>query len=255
MGRTRRPLTLEDAHTRGYELVRAHTERFLALVTALDGDDLATPVPDSDWTVGEVVTHVHSVVLRFTVDRRRAPTRHDLAAQNAGDVAELGLNVPAAVASIREQLDALATAAARVPPDRQLPFHAGQTVTLAGGWGILLGELLAHGDDLARATGRSFAIPSDDLEILFRFTGPVLQGWLRATAAAHADTWTLRLPFGDVHLAFDRGRLRWGIVDPAPADHVIAVRDAADFALTFPYRRRPITDPAVALLAARFHDL
>ena len=80
----------------------------------------------------------------------------------------------------------------------------------AGGWGNLLGELLAHGDDIARATGSPFAIPSADLEILWRFTAPLLQGWIRPETAPLNEEWRLRFPFGDVDAVLDRGVLRVG---------------------------------------------
>jgi uncharacterized protein (TIGR03083 family) len=248
-------LTLAEAHVVGFELAREHTQRFLAYVTSLDDAAVAAKVPGSDWTVGETVAHIQSVVRRYTVDRRRVDARSEMAARNAEDVAELGVDVHAAAASIREQLDLLAGAVPHVAPDQQFPFHGGQTITMAGGWGNLLGELLAHGDDIARATGRPFTIPSGDLEILWRFTGQVLERWMRVEAAAHRDTWALRLPFGTIDVEFDHGALRWDVHHPTRADHIIEISDAAEFALTFPYRRRPITDPTTALLATRFRDV
>jgi hypothetical protein len=176
-------MTLDEAHAGGYDLVAAHSKRFVDYVRDL------TP----------------------------------------------------------EELDA---------PDRTFPFHAGQQITIAGGWGNLLGELLAHGDDLARATGRPFGIPDEDLEILWRFTMPALQGWLSPAADEVAESWGLQLPFGGIVLVIDHGTIRCGPREPAlAAHHDIEITDVAGFTLAFPYKRRPITDPYAARLASRFRDL
>lgn len=249
-------MTIERAHREGLELVQHHTDRFLTYLGSLDGDATAAPVPGSAWTVGQVVAHVQSLFLRYTVDRRRVGDRTELAARNADDVEALGVDVESAIESIRAQLDLLRAIGPSVDPGAPHPFQAGQTITAAGGWGNLLGELLAHGDDLARATGTPFGIPSADLEVLWRFTAPVLQAWLRAEAADHRDRWRLEFPFGPIDVTFDGGRLRWGDHEhDGRPDHVLEIDDAAEFALRFPYRRRPITDAPTALLAARFHDL
>lgn len=248
-------MTLTEAHSAGFELVRQHTARFLDYVIGLDSVAAATRVPGSDWTVADTVAHVRSVVRRYTRDRGRADTHRDLASRNGDDIAESGVDIGAAATDIREQIDFLSTVVGEIDPARRFPFHGGQTVTLAGGWGNLLGELLAHGDDIARVTHTTFTIPSADLEVLWRFTGHLLAGWLRDEAGVFDDTWTLRFPFGAIDIGFDRGALRWAVDHAGNADHLIEIDDVAEFTLGFPYRRRPITDPATALLAARFHDL
>jgi hypothetical protein len=141
------------------------------------------------------------------------------------------------------------------PPERTFPFHAGQQITMAGGWGNLIGELLAHGDDIAGATGRPFAIPSQDTEILWRFAAPVLQGWLRPETARVTDTWQLNFPFGPIAVRFHGGQLHWNVNIPTDAEYVLDIDDAAKFALVFPYRRRLPEDPVVTKLASRFMPL
>lgn len=249
------PLTLEQAHTRGFALVADYTGRFLDHLAALDPAELGRPVPGLDWTVGETIAHVRSVYERYTTDLVRSPSWRALAEQNAADVARIGVDVPAAIRCIRAQLEALAPLVEHVEPDRLFPFHAGQDVTLAGGWGNLLGELLAHGDDIARATGHRFHVAADDLEILWRYTAPVLQGWLRPETGSLSESWRLSFAFGDVDVVIDHGSLRWGDVTVENPDHTLAIDDAAALALQVPYRRRAIVDPEIALLATRLHDL
>ncbi|MDP1876214.1 MAG: maleylpyruvate isomerase N-terminal domain-containing protein [Actinomycetota bacterium] len=249
--------TLDTAHRDGLDLVTVHTRRFVDYVRSLAPGDLDLPVPGGDWTVGQTVAHLESVYLRYSVDLRRSERRNDLIAQNDDDIAALGIDVDRATATMVDQVAFLASIIDSVPPDRQFPFHGGQQVTLAAGWGNLLGELLAHGDDIVRATGRPFTIPGRDLEILWRFTAQVLQGWLRDEADEVVETWHLRFPFGDVVLVLDHGTLR--VATDSDLDvaehHDLEIEDASEFTLAFPYRRRVITDAQIAILASRFHDL
>ena len=248
-------ITLDAAHTQGLALVHTHTRRFVDLVTSLDAAALAAPVPDTVWTAGEVVTHVESVFLRYTVAKERGASPEAVGTLNRSDVEELGVDVARSVATINEQLALLDAVTPAIPPDRTFPFHAGVEITMAGGWGNLLGELLAHGDDVARATGRTFTIPSADTEILWRFTAPVLTGWLRPEASSASDRWRLRFPFGDIDVVFAAGAVHWDAPGAGEPDHVIEVDDAAELALRFPYRRRPIEDAELATFADRFYDV
>jgi uncharacterized protein (TIGR03083 family) len=249
------PLTLAVAHASGLELVRRHTARFAAFVAALSDEDVTRPVPGSAWTVAETVAHVSTVYLRYTVDLRRAASPAEVAAHNAEDLARVGTEVSAALASMAAQVERMPGAINLFAPDQPLPFHAGQTITLAGGWGNLLGELLAHGDDIARATGGSFTIPSADLEVLWRFTTPALQGWLHPDTAGLHERWRLMLEFGALDLLIDDGRLHVTDAGVDPPDHLVVAPDAAELALTVPYGRRPAADPEVTLLASRFQPL
>jgi hypothetical protein len=250
------PMSLADAHEVGSVLVRRHADRFVALSSSLDEAELAAAVPGSSWTAGQVVTHVRTVIERYTIDLRRGATPAEVTALNLAAVDDLGVDVAAAAASIDEHLRTLEVLADHVHPAQTFPFHAGQATTFAGGWGNLLGELLAHGADVARATGRSFDIPGADLEIMWRFTAPLLQGWLRTEAAALSESWELRFTFGSIPVHLHRGVLRWDEDGPRRAEHrSIEITDAAATALQFPYRRRAITDPSLALLATRFHDI
>lgn len=248
-------LTLARAHVEGFELARRHTARFVAYAEELSDQAVASTVPGSEWTVGDTIAHLATVYLRYTTDLRRADSPAGVGEQNAEDLARLGADVPAALRIMTEQIATLEAVLAHVRPEQQFPFHAGQQVTLAAGWGNMLGELLAHGDDIARVSGTSYGIPSADLEILWRYTAPALQGWLRPEAARASDTWLLRFPFGDIGVVFAAGELQWGVEVGSSADFVLDIDDAAELALAFPYRRRPVSDPVLGRLADRFHPV
>jgi uncharacterized protein (TIGR03083 family) len=249
-------MTLAEAQTRGFELVLHHTDRFLDHTRGFTSADLALPVPGLTWTVGEVIAHVQSVVERYTVNQDRGATPSDVHRMNGFDVDRLGVDLEGAVRSISEQVKLLSDVVDHVSPDMHFPFHSGQQITLAGGWGNWLGELLAHGDDLARGTGRPFDMPGSDLEILWRHTFPVMAGWLRWEAQHLSESWDLHFEFGTVRVVLDQGCVRVGPDEPMqPEHHDLDVTDASAFTLAFPYRRRPIRDPDVALLATRFQDV
>jgi uncharacterized protein (TIGR03083 family) len=246
-------MTLDDAHTLGAELVRKHSERFVAYVGALTADDLGRQVPSSAWTVGEVIAHVQSVYERYTIDTRRSASPALVAEQNAEDVARLGVDRDAAIASIRAQAELMALTPSMIEPTQQLSFHGGSTITLAGAWGNLLGELLAHGDDISAATGEQFRIPSADLEILPRYTAPVLGGWLSPATAEVDESWDLRYPFGTIRFTITGGTFHHGTdVEPRPIHHTIEIDDTAEWLLTTPYRRRAPADDHAARLVEMF---
>ncbi len=247
-------MTLDQAHTQGPDLVRATTERFADVVLSLTPDELVRKVPGMEWNAGEVIAHVQSVYERYTIDSSRSPDVADLARQNSDDIARLGVDPVAAVASMRAQLEILDAVVPRIPPDRQFPFHGGGTMTIAGGWGNLLGELLAHGDDIFQATGRSFTVPGPDLEITWCFTVPLLAPWLDPAIDGDAS-WDLVFDFGTVNLRFVDRALVFGVDVDLPAldeHHTVEVTDTAAFTLAVPYRRRPPQDRPTALLVERF---
>jgi uncharacterized protein (TIGR03083 family) len=247
--------TLAEDHLHGLDLVCTHARRFLDYLDALDADQLDLPVPGLDWTVSQTVEHVRAVFGRYTVDRRRAPTLLALIEQNAADVTDGRVDRTETRRFVEEQVAFLREVMPGIEPDRIFEFHTGQPMTASAGWGNLLGELHVHGDDIARATGRPFGVPGDDLEILWRHLPGVLDGWLRAEVGHLQERWLLRFPFDDGVLVLDNGSVTWTMPGTAAGGEVLDITDVAEFTLTFPYRRRPIVDPTVAVLASRFHDI
>lgn len=243
---------LEHWHRYGWERTSAVAVDFVAFVAAHDAEQLDRPVPDMDWRAIDVVAHVASVFRRYTVNPERAAEAADVARQNAADIEAIDESLDELLEDITAQVALMETAIAMVEPVHEFPFHAGQPITLAGGWGNAIGELLAHGDDISRATGEPWTVDGADLEPLWRFSTRVLPAWLTPEGQAATETWELDLGFvsGPVRLRFDHGAV---LVDEdvpdGKADHVLE-GEATATTLAVPYQRRPIDDPTLARFAS-----
>jgi uncharacterized protein (TIGR03083 family) len=203
------------------QAVRAATERFCDLISSLP--DPAAPLPGSSWTVREAVAHVATVAPRYAQGARNegewVADPRDLAALNDRQIRQLGpLDLPTMADQLRGEVDALIAQLDRYGP--RLPefrFHGGEQVTADASLGILLGELLVHGWDLARLTRRSWPITGPDLELVIRGLEPILPGWVNPAAAhRHTATYAIRVRGGRTHTwSFNSGKLTVG----APAGH------------------------------------
>jgi uncharacterized protein (TIGR03083 family) len=243
-------------HHHGATRVVDLSERFVELVSELDEEELARPVPDLDWTVIDVVAHVATVWRRYTVDPARAATWHDVAVANAADIVAIGHDTEPLLEEIMTHTSLMAMAPATLEPDALRPFHAGQSLTLAGAWGNAVNELLVHGDDVARATGRTWRVEAADLEPFWRYTTSVMPGFMTARGRAAHDRWTLDLGFasGPVRLRFDGGALHVDEPGEWRPDHVVS-GDAALVTLAMPWRRRPPSSASVAEFASRIEPV
>ena len=79
-------------------------------------------------------------------------------------------------------------------------------VTLAGGWGNLLGELLAHGDDIAAATGKAVRASHRQISRSSRATRRRCSpAGCRPSAADVDESWDLEYPFGLIRFTIADG--------------------------------------------------
>jgi hypothetical protein len=199
--------------------------------------------------------HVVNLYGRALGDMRRSSTPHETAELNALCIAEYDERDPAAVA------DRIATDAARVwdevlpglPDDLAIPFHAGARSTIVPIMGVLLAEMLVHGDDIARAAAMPWNITDDDAWSALQALVVLLPAWRRPEVQA-ADTITLLGTNDDVVRITCEGHdtvVAWGPVQPTdraaperPADVLFGLfgrRPAAG----------PLADRAVRALLSR----
>jgi uncharacterized protein (TIGR03083 family) len=153
---------------RGRPAIEQVGERFAALVaTAADPDRTVPHSPD--WTVREAAAHVVTVVLRFAAgperrgtwvpDPRGLPELNDAEIRALGGrgMEQLAERLRRDLAAVCDQVEGYGSA----PPSFR--FHGGEPVPADLALGILLGELVVHGWDIAQALhrpGRSSPVTS-----------------------------------------------------------------------------------------------
>lgn len=205
--------------------------RFAALVTA--APDPATAVPDTPgWTVRDIAAHLATVVARYADGPKGRGTwtntplelpalNHDqiqaLGAVAAGDLAA---SLRRELATLRAQIQAYGS---RPPCFR---FHGGEPVRADIALGLLLGELVVHGHDVARALRRPWPIDPGHAALIIEALNPILPGWVRAERIqGFTATFELNLRGQATHIwAFRDGRLQ---VNP-PHPGVIDVHVSGD---------------------------
>lgn len=158
--------------------------RFAALVSS--APDTTVPVPGSPgWTVRDVAAHVATVTVRYCDGPEGrgvwTPTPDGVAGLNDEQIAALG-TASAGELAARMQRDLAALRAQIEGYGDQMPtfrFHGGEQIRADIALGILLGELVVHGHDVARALGRPWPIDPGYVAVIVEGLSPVLPGWVR----------------------------------------------------------------------------
>ena len=116
---------------------------------------------------------------RVLGDTRVSESPEATAALNALCLTEIADRNPATMAARIETDGTTALSNMRlIPEDLIFPFHAGATTTVVAATAVILGELLIHGQDIARATGRDWPISRPDAELIIYGARPLLEHWL-----------------------------------------------------------------------------
>ena len=124
--------------------------------------------------------------------------------------------------------DAYATAAREVGPDKTMTWHGGIGMRAATLSGILLGEILVHGYDVARATGRPWEIERQDAILTLKAIAELLPYYLTEEGKRARASFRLDVRGGTpLTLRFGGGRLETGENDDGPVDCKISVDPAA----------------------------
>jgi len=193
-------------------------DRIVTLVTA--APDPATPVPAvPGWTVRDVAAHLATVAVRYADGPEGrgvwTETFADLPGLNDDQIASLGTMSAVELATrLRKEVDAVSDQIqgyGNVMPSYH--FHGGEPVRADIALGMLLGELVVHGWDVAQALRRPWPIDPGHAAMIFEGIYPVLPGVVRPERVRGLSaTFEIRLRGQDSHVwAFRDGHLQ---IDP-----------------------------------------
>jgi Mycothiol maleylpyruvate isomerase N-terminal domain len=203
--------TLTDTSPLAVEL-RGAVNRYAELARTADGTQRLS---GSAWTVWESVAHVATVAPRYSKfphgTQKLAETPAVLPALNAAEIQELNQRsvgellglLDQAVEAVISQVEAYGDAS---PAYR---FHGGEMVGADVALGILLGELLVHGWDLATTMRRSWPVTREQVSLIWSGVEPILPGWVDPDrSAGHQAAYQVHLGDSRQHiLCFTNGRL------------------------------------------------
>jgi len=165
-------------------------QRFDVLVRA--ADPVARP-PGHDWTVQQILAHVVTVGYRYRQLARGGDYHH---AADPRDTIRLNrAELEAAMAPVPELADELQALCAEldgffdaVSDDRpRFPFHAFGVVSGITGQTNWLGELVLHGEDVARAAKVPWPLAERDMLLILRGARELAPLYLRPDIAADTN--------------------------------------------------------------------
>jgi uncharacterized protein (TIGR03083 family) len=236
--------------------------------------DVSATVPATPrWTVQQTLGHLVTVTPRFAAGPEGLGTwadePPDLAGINERELSAIGeLSVADLKVRLRDAVEDVIRRVGRFgaePPTYR--YHGGEVVVADRALGILLGEFLIHGADVAAALRRPFPIPEDEAALAIDGAVPIASGWVDPVAArGHTATYEIRIRGGGTYtLTFVDGALEARDGPAGSADCRISANPAAFLPVLYrrrsPWRfvptgglvawgRRPWLGPS---LAGRFH--
>jgi Mycothiol maleylpyruvate isomerase N-terminal domain len=207
------------------------TGRFSRLLRA--ASEGTRKVPHLTWTIGETGAHVlgglriYPEMLAGTATGWESLTAGE--AENARLLADVPEREPHEIA------DAIDTAAAKLREafghySKDLaPWHAGLRIPPAAMVGLLVGDMLVHGWDIATVLGHTWVIDPPDAFLAFSATMPVMEHFVDEEAArGFSATYGIQLRRGPAFtLTFADGRLTTDEGRPPHADCRMSVEAVA----------------------------
>lgn len=228
--------------------------KFVALLRSLEPADGDRQVPAMTWTVAETAVHVLTIVRRGLGDRRRADSLEGLAQLNDKCIDEIPERQLGAIADLIETdmkryIDLLAGATNDVVRSRVIDLHTGVRADIPTALSYQLFDFLAHGFDIARATGRPWKIDPAHAALVLRASLPALRPWVTNDAiSGPSQRVVVAFPDAEVALAIETGERAYR-VEPATTEEADVQIDPVDLFLALA-GRQDTSDPAVGQLAS-----
>ncbi|MDT0380401.1 TIGR03086 family metal-binding protein [Streptomyces sp. DSM 42041] len=151
--------------------LRDAADRVAALVAEIRDDELGGPTPCEDMSVGALLDHLMGLTLAFRLaaEKVSAPRGEDGAPPPGPGEPSADRLDPAWRSELPARLDALVTAW-RSPAAWEGEAEAGGVVMPAEVMGLVaMNELVVHGWDVARATGRPYACAPETVDGILVF--------------------------------------------------------------------------------------
>jgi uncharacterized protein (TIGR03086 family) len=152
------------------------TRTLATLVAGVDDAQLGAPTPCPDYTVGDLLDHIGGLALAFAAAARKEDGPN-AAPPPPGDRAHLPDDWRE---RIPNDLATLADAWADADAWESTTKIAGAEMPAGVVGSVGINEVVAHGWDLARATGQSFTVDAVTLEGCFEFMAPISQPGMEA---------------------------------------------------------------------------
>ena len=157
--------------------------RFVALLNSAPDTTVQVPACPG-WTVRDLAAHMADTTVQYgraawtAVGATAAgPGADQLVAQGAASAKELAARLHPELAALRASID---SQNGQIPEFR---YHDGPLVPADAGLGILLGELVVHGHDLASALGRPWPIDPGHVALIVEGLSPILPALVRPDRA------------------------------------------------------------------------
>jgi uncharacterized protein (TIGR03083 family) len=144
-------------------------------------------VPGLDWTVGQTAAHLVAAAVNYPRYAAGQATPEDTIDLREGNLERIrqvgGLDLPELADRLLEETDCYLARTAELSADHRVPFFGGVQVSLAAQTGILLGEYVVHGLDLARSAGKPWRIDPSHAVVVIGAAATVLPRYLDLEAA------------------------------------------------------------------------
>jgi hypothetical protein len=149
--------------------------------------DPLAPVPGLEWTVGQTAAHMVAAPMNYlcyATGQAEPEATIDLRAGNLERIERVGREDLSELADLLvEETDRYLNGTGDLSDDHPVPFFGETTVSLAAQTGIMLGEYVVHGRDLARSAGRPSRLdPSDAILVIAAITAVIPRYLNRETA-------------------------------------------------------------------------